>query len=421
MNLNNPSTLKKILIGTFAFSMVLGGATGGLAGFYIASKAAGQPISLQEAVKEAISGDEDKGKDDAAQAGSGKVALADESTQISEMVKKASPSVVSIIISKSVSQRSAVDFFDFGPFGFDFGAPEGGSGSSELRQVGSGSGFVISADGVIVTNRHVVADTEASYTVVLSDGKKYDAKVLARDTVIDLALMKIEAKNLPYLALGDSDKLELGQTVVAIGNSLGEFSNSVTRGIVSGLNRRVVAGDGYYGSETIDAAIQTDAAINPGNSGGPLLALDGSVVGVNTAVSVQGQSVGFAIPINVAKRSIDSVKQHGRIVRPYLGVRYVLINSEMANRNQLPVSNGALVSRGTSAGELAVSPGSPADKAGIVENDIILEADGKKIDSDHPLTDVITRKNVGDKVTLKVYHKGSTDTVTVTLAEMPQS
>jgi serine protease Do len=311
------------------------------------------------------------------------------------------------------------------PFGFNFGAPQQPAPGNtnvptQKQQIGSGSGFIISPDGLIVTNRHVVADTGATYSVTLSDGSKHDATVLARDTVIDLALIKIDAKNLPALTLGDSDSLQLGQTVVAIGNALGEFSNSVTRGIVSGLNRRITAGDGLSGSETIDAAIQTDAAINPGNSGGPLLTLDGKVIGVNTAVSQQGQSVGFAIPINVAKQSIASVIKTGRIVRPYLGIRYVIINADMAKQNQLPFSYGALVSRGTNPGQIAVVPGSPADKAGITDNDIILEADGVKIDQDHPLTSMVVKKNVGDKINLKVYHKGDTKTISVTLAEMPQ-
>jgi serine protease Do len=241
---------------------------------------------------------------------------------------------------------------------------------------------------------------------------------LARDTAIDLALVKIDGKNLPTLSLGDSDTLQLGQTVVAIGNALGEFSNSVTRGIVSGINRKITAGD-MEGSEVIDQAIQTDAAINPGNSGGPLLNLAGQVIGVNTAVSQEGQSVGFAIPINIAKQSIESVQKFGRIIRPYLGVRYVIINADMASQNQLPFSYGALVSRGTDPGQVAVVPGSPADKAGLVENDIILEADGVKVDADHTLVSAIIKKKVGDTINLKIYHKGDTKTVTVTLAETP--
>jgi serine protease Do len=243
--------------------------------------------------------------------------------------------------------------------------------------------------------------------------------VLARDTVIDLALMKIDAQDLPALTLGDSDALELGQTVVAIGNALGEFSNSVTRGIVSGVRRRIVAGGTLSGSEVIEEAIQTDAAINPGNSGGPLLTLDGMVVGVNTAVSERGQSVGFAIPINVAKQSIESVRQSGRIIRPFLGVRYTVITPEFAEKNRLPVDYGALVTRGSEPGAVAIVPGSPADKAGIVENDIILEADGTKIDLDHSLVGIIGRHKVGDTLDFKLYHKGDTETVAVTLAEMP--
>lgn len=420
MNTSNPSFLKKLLIGSFAASVIVGGATGGLAGFYVASNATGQPISLPAAIKDMVGGNQNQ---QASPASDTKTIVVDESKQISDMVKKASPAVVSVIISKSVSQQPISDFFNFGPFGFNMpngGGSPGDSGNGKLQQVGSGSGFLISADGLIVTNRHVVSDTAATYTVVLSNGTKYPAKVLARDPVIDLAVLKIDANNLSYLSLGNSDSLQLGQTVVAIGNALGEFSGSVTRGIISGLNRSVVAGDGISGSETISSAIQTDAAINPGNSGGPLLDLNGNVIGVNTAVSQQGQSVGFAIPINIAKRSIDSVKQTGRIVRPYLGVRYVLISADMAKQNQLPVNYGALVERGTSSGQLAVNPGSPADKAGIVENDIILEADGTKIDADHPLTDIVTKKSVGDSVTLKIYHKGDTKTVTVKLAEMPQ-
>jgi serine protease Do len=345
------------------------------------------------------------------------------SEDIAGMVKKVTPSVVSIIISKDVSANPMGNIFNMGPFTFDFG--NGGAGDNgqnsnaptQKQTVGGGSGFFVSSDGLIVTNRHVVEDTTATYTVMTSDGKKHDAKVLARDTLIDLALIKIDGTGYPAVTLGDSSTLEIGDTVVAIGNALGEFSNTVTRGIVSGLNRRLVAGGTMSGSEVIDGAIQTDAAINPGNSGGPLLTLDGNVIGVNTAVSEAGQSVGFAIPINIAKRSIDSVKQNGRIIRPYLGVRYALITSDMATQNSLPVSYGALVVRGTNPGELAVVPGSPADKAGIVENDIILEVDGTKIDSDHSLGSIVLNKQVGDKVSLKVYHKGDTKTVTVTLTE----
>ena len=428
----NYSSIKKIIVISLIAGIVVGGVSGGAVGAYVASSISGRAFNLSELLKPSVVAKLNPGENVKSNTNTptpapekpGSAVVANEDMSLSEMVKKVSPAVVSIVISKEVSQVPVNDFF-FNPFGFDFGGNGSSSGNDanapkEKKQVGSGSGFIITSDGLIVTNRHVVEDTGATYAAVLSDGTKHEAKVLARDTAIDLALIKIDGKDFPTLELGNSDNLELGQTVVAIGNALGEFSNSVTRGIVSGINRRITAGGAMSGSEVIDQAIQTDAAINPGNSGGPLLSLDGKVIGVNTAVSQQGQSVGFAIPINVAKQSIESVKKTGRIVRPYLGVRYVLINADMAKQNQLPVSYGALVSRGTSAGQLAVIPGSPADKAGLVENDILLEADGVKIDEDHTLVSAIVKKQVGDTLTFKVYHKGENKTVKVVLSEMPQ-
>ncbi len=410
------SHLKLVIIAAVAGSIILGGATGGVVGFFAAATAFKQGSSSFAAnLKKENTSEQVKNLSPE------KVTPVVPSEDMAQMVKKVSPSVVSIVITKDVSANQLGNMFNIGPFSFDMGNGMNGGGNgnapTQKQTVGGGSGFFVSADGLIVTNRHVVEDTAATYTVVTSDGKKHDAKVLARDTVIDLALIKIDGTGFPAVTLGDSGTLEIGDSVVAIGNALGEFSNTVTRGIVSGLNRRLVAGGTMAGSEVIDGAIQTDAAINPGNSGGPLLTLDGKVVGVNTAVSQAGQSVGFAIPINMAKRSIDSVKQNGRIVRPYLGVRYSLITPDAAEKNSLPFSYGALVLRGTNPTDLAVIPGSPADKAGITENDIILEADGTKIDADHSLGTIVMGKNVGDKITLKVYHKGETKTVTVTLAE----
>ena len=278
----------------------------------------------------------------------------------------------------------------------------------------------MSDDGLIVTNRHVVADETATYKVTLADGKEYDATVLAKDPVLDVALMKIEATGLPTLSLGNSDNLYLGQTVIAIGNALAEFGNTVTRGVVSGIGRRVEAGDRRGGfSEVIDEAIQTDAAINPGNSGGPLLNLAGEVVGINTAVSSEAQSVGFAIPINSVKRIIESVQKTGRIVRPWLGVRYQVVTPRLAEANNLPVNYGALILRGQSPDELAVVPGSPADKAGLEENDIILEIDGKKLEDKDSLAKLIGEKNIGDDVALKVLHDGKEKEVAVKLEEFP--
>ena len=415
---HKPLSIRNIVILTLLGGMLMGGVTGGVVGLYTAASISGSAANFNQ-----IARAPHVAKPVAPPSANNAPAPLTEDQSLAAMVKKVTPAVVSIVISKEVSIAQPNDIFNFGPFSFDMG--NGGQGSAntngptQKQDVGGGSGFIISPDGLIVTNRHVVDDASATYTVVLADGSKHDAKVLARDTAIDLALIKIDGKNLPTLTLGDSDSLQLGDTVVAIGNALGEFSNSVTRGIVSGINRTITAGD-MGGSEVIDQAIQTDAAINPGNSGGPLLNLAGQVVGVNTAVSQQGQSVGFAIPINIAKQSIESVQKFGRIIRPYLGVRYVIINADMSKQNQLPFSYGALVSRGTDPGQVAIVPGSPADKAGIMENDILLEADGVKIDADHTLVSAIVKKKVGDTISLKVYHKGDTKTITVTLAESPQ-
>jgi len=221
--------------------------------------------------------------------------------------------------------------------------------------------------------------------------------------------------------LGDSDSLQIGQSVIAIGNALGEFRNTVSLGVVSGLARSITAGNGFGQSETLDHVIQTDAAINPGNSGGPLLNLSGQVVGVNVAVAQGSQSIGFALPINSVKGAIESVKSTGKIIRPYLGIRYTPINAELKDKNNLSVDYGVLVKGGKTESELAVIPGSPADKAGIVENDIILEADGKKLDDTTNLAGLVREKNIGDIMTLKILHRGVEKTIQVKLEAAPNS
>ncbi|MFH2136144.1 MAG: trypsin-like peptidase domain-containing protein [Patescibacteria group bacterium] len=347
-------------------------------------------------------------------------AVIEESATV-DAVKKVAPAVVSIVISKDLSKINNYNNFPqiFFGFPFNFQAPNSGdnSGNSGKTEIGGGTGFIISSDGLILTNKHVASDAEAEYTVITNDDQKYDAKILATDPVLDIAVLKIDAKDLPTVELGDSDKIELGQTVIAIGNSLGEYKNTVTKGVVSGVGRRIVAGDNQGGSEVIEEAIQTDAAINPGNSGGPLVNLAGQVIAINTAMNQQGQLIGFAIPINAAKQDIESVKTSGKIVRPWLGVRYVLINEEIAKENKLEKDYGALVVRGQKQTDLAVVPGSPADKAGLVENDIVLEIDGQKIDEDHPLAREIAKSRPGDEITLKVLHKGEEKDIQVKLEE----
>lgn len=338
---------------------------------------------------------------------------------IVNLVERNAPGVVSIVISKDVPKvRRLSPFFFFDPFGGSSIGRGQGSGATEKQQVGSGSGFIVSSDGLIVTNRHVVADTAAEYTVITNDGEEHAATVLARDPNNDIAVLRIEGKDLPVLDLGDSDRVKVGQTVIAIGNPLGEFANSVTRGIISGVKREVQAGSSRSGqSEQLSGIFQTDAAINPGNSGGPLFNMSGEVIGVNVAMAQGAENIAFALPINQVKRIIEQVKTTGKISTPYIGVRYLILNAEIAKENSLPLEYGALVLRGERMTDFAVIPGSPADKAGIVENDILLEIDGTKIDEKHQLTSLISEKNVGDEVAIKVWHKGDTKDIRVKLEE----
>jgi serine protease Do len=261
--------------------------------------------------------------------------ITQEDKSVIEVTKNTLQSVVSVVVTKDLPriQRNSLQ------------------SSTEAVQVGAGSGFIVSADGYIVTNRHVIDDTSASYTVVMNDGEQVPAKVLARDTFLDIGILKIERNNLPFLRLGDSDKVEVGQRVIAVGNALGEFQNSVTTGIISGKLRSIVASDGNGSSERLENIFQTDTSINPGNSGGPLLDYVGNVIGVNVAVSRNAENIAFAIPINDVKKVIDSVIQFGVIKRPYIGVRYLNVTAEVAKENNLKVEYGALIqSQGITGG-----------------------------------------------------------------------
>jgi len=258
--------------------------------------------------------------------------------RVVSIVKKVSPAVVSIVIFKKVPvfekyyYNPFKEFEEFfGDVPFEFEIPQYRQKGTEKKEVGGGTGFLISKDGLILTNKHVVADKDAEYTVITNDGRKFKAQVLARDPLNDLALLKVKGiEGIEPLKLGDSDKLELGQTVIAIGNALGEFRNTVSVGVVSGLKRTVSASGGGM-VETLEDVIQTDAAINPGNSGGPLINLKGEVVGINTAMVKGAQNIGFAIPINQAKRMLEKVKKYGKIVYPFLGIRYVIIDEKLQN------------------------------------------------------------------------------------------
>ena len=338
-------------------------------------------------------------------------------------VKEVSPAVVSIIVTKDVPKLKLYyedpfkEFEQFFGQPFEFEVPQYKQEGTEKKEIGGGTGFIVSEDGMILTNGHVVSDKEAEYTVLTNDGKKYPAKVLARDSIRDLALIKIENQEIPFptIKLGDSDKLQIGQTVIAIGNALGEFRNTVSVGVISGLGRTVTAGGGGM-IETLEDVIQTDAAINLGNSGGPLLNLRGEVIGVDFAMSQQGQNIGFAIPIDKTKKDIEQVKTLGKIVYPFLGVRYILITENIQKENNLPVDYGAWVQKGT-GGEAAVFPGSAAEKTGLKEGDIILEFNEEKITLENTLAKIIMKYNPGDIITLKILREGKEKIFELTLGE----
>ncbi len=383
------------LAAMIVISLVIGGLGGGLvAGGVLQSK--GLTSSTSSTSKQQLSVQEDSATVD--------------------VVKKTSPAVVSIIISKDYSKiygdRQQTSPFD-NIFGFPFSQQQAPQGKQDI---GGGSGFIVSSDGMIVTNKHVVDDDQASYTVVMNDGKKYDAKVVAKDPGNDVAVLDIDAKDLPTLELADSNSVVIGQTVIAIGNALGEYRNTVTKGIVSGKSRTITASDSAGSSETLEDVFQTDAAINPGNSGGPLLDLTGHVIAINTAVNSQGQLIGFSIPVNVVKKDIDSVNDTGKITAAFLGVRYMVITQAMADQNKLPVNHGVLI--GTSdTSQAAVVKDSPASKAGLAENDIIVAVNGTTIDDTHTLSGQIAAHKPGDEITLTIYHKGDKKDVKVTLEE----
>jgi len=348
---------------------------------------------------------------------------------IIDSVKEASPSVVSIIISKYLpvyEQQFINPFGDIPGFNspFNFQIPQYVQKGTQKQEVGAGSGFIVSEDGLILTNKHVVIDKAAEYTVLTNDGKKYPAKVLALDPVQDLAIIKIQespaelegGKKFPSIKLGDSSGIQIGQGAIAIGNALGEFRNTVSVGIISGLGRTISASGEQGFSETLEGVIQTDAAINPGNSGGPLLNLKGEVIGVNVAMAEGAQTIGFAIPINIAKKDIDQIIKTNKIVYPFLGVRYVLVNEQVKQKYGLSVGYGVLV-LSSANGEPAVISGSAAEKAGLKEKDIILEFNSEKIIQDNSMTKIIAKYNPGDKVTLKILRSGKEMDIEVILGE----
>jgi S1-C subfamily serine protease len=351
--------------------------------------------------------------------GGQKKIVSSESKLISQIAKTVGPSVVSVNVSiQSGSDSSS----DFGLFGFS-------QPSGELQA--AGTGIIISDDGIIITNRHVVPSGTTKVSVTLSDGTELkDVSVIGRtgdSDNLDVAFLKINDKQghrLTPAAIGDSGTVQVGDDVVAIGNALGQFQNTVTSGIISGYGRTVQAGDGSGSSsstENLDDLFQTDAAINEGNSGGPLVNLNGQVIGINTAVAGDAQNIGFAIPMNDVSGLIDQVIKTGNFRRPYLGVRYIPLTADVANEYGLSTQKGAFVAPSNDPSNPSVISGGPADKAGIQERDIITAVDGKVIDQSHSLTSLLSPHQPGDTVMLKVLRGDKTIEVKATLEPLPTS
>lgn len=333
-----------------------------------------------------------------------------EESVITKVVQDALPSVVTVSMTQTTQTGG---FVQINPF--DLSNPfQQVPGTSQKVDQNIGSGFIISSDGLVITNKHVVSDTTASYQILTNDKKKYPVEKIYRDPLNDLAILKINATGLKPLKLGDSSHLKLGQMTIAIGTPLGEFTNTVTNGIISGLGRGITAGSPFEGFvEKLDDVIQTNAAINPGNSGGPLLNSSGEVIGINTAIAQGGQNIGFAIPVNVIKTLISTFnKNGGSFERPYIGVRYKMVDQQTAVLNDLV--QGAYV--------IQVIDGSPAQKAGIQDEDIITEVDGTKIQGtdDQELAKIIQDKKIGDKVTIKVWRNKEFKTFDITLTATQQ-
>jgi S1-C subfamily serine protease len=286
-----------------------------------------------------------------------------------------------------------------------------------LDNVASGSGFFITADGLVATNKHVI-DGANTISVLTQDGKQYDAKLVDTDPLNDFAILRIDAKNLPVVELGYSDQLKIGEQVIAIGNALGSYDNTVTSGILSGINRTIVASsESSADSSQLEGLLQVDAPINQGNSGGPLVNLTGQVIGINTAVDKSGEGIGFAIPINDLRPAIESAIAKGKIIRPLLGVRYINITPELKSLNKLPSDKGALVTAGQNSKLPAVVPDGPAAKAGIKDGDIILTINDVEITKDKSLIRALSKFNPGDAVSVTFLRDSKKQSVKVTLGQ----
>jgi len=349
--------------------------------------------------------------------------ITDQSQLINKIAKTVGPSVVSVNVNIT---SAAPDNSGLGLFGF----------SQPTQEQAAGTGIIISSAGLIITNRHVVPAGTTTVSVTLSDGTELkNVSVVGRTSSsdnLDVAFLKIndaQGHKLSPAVIGDSSSVQVGDDVVAIGNALGQFQNTVTSGIISGYGRSVQAGqdNGSGGlsssadTENLDNLFQTDAAINEGNSGGPLVNLNGQVIGINTAIAGNAQNIGFAIPINDVSGLINQVLKTGKFSRPYLGVRYVPLTADVASEFNLSTQNGAFIAPSSDSGNPSVVSGGPADKTGIKEKDIITQVNGSNIDQTHSLTSLLDEHQPGDKVTITVLRGNKTMHIDVTLGTLPSS
>ncbi len=319
---------------------------------------------------------------------------------IADVAQRVGPSVVSIITEQQATLQSRL------------------YGTRTRTSQAAGTGVIIDAGGYILTNKHVVSEGTSAVSVVTSDGTKYsNVEIIGRDSLNDLAILKVnKPNNFQAVTLGDSEKVRTGQKVIAIGNALGQFQNTVTSGIISGIGRPVAASDeNGTASEQLSNLFQTDAAINSGNSGGPLLNFNGEVIGINTAVAADAENIGFSIPINEAKGIIESVKTTGKLTRPFVGVQYVMLDADTAAQLGVSVKKGAYISK--DAGSIV--SGSPAEKAGLKAGDIIVAINTVQLSETTSLASAVGRFKVGETVSVTIVRDSKEQKIKLTLVAAP--
>lgn len=337
--------------------------------------------------------------------------------EVIDIAENLKNSVVSIVVTKELAyvMRDPFSFFFDDPFS---GQPEV---RKEKRQTGAGTGFIISKEGLILTNKHVVSDINSEYTVLFADGREYLAEVITRDPSNDIAVVKIKNTTdevfAPVSFVEKQEEIKVGQGVVAIGNALGQFQNTVTFGVISALGRSITASDGSGGSENLNQLLQTDASINPGNSGGPLVSLSGKVLGITTAVAGGAQGIGFAIPLDRfwMEKTLNQIQIYGKIVRSFLGVRYQIITPKMNQDLNLGSDFGAWLRDQENIP--AVIPGTPAEKAGLRGGDIVLQVGDMKITEKMGLAELLALSVPGEEVSLLILREGKQKTISVILEE----